>query len=66
MQKPRPITTEHLGQRKQQLLNRLSRSGAILVNDVVEDEFSQMSVSECRSFVQNVEQFLRSFIQQVT
>jgi hypothetical protein len=60
------VMCQHLSERKKQLLNRLSRSGEILVTPVVQDEFTQMSEPECRSFVQNVERYLKNFIAQVT
>jgi hypothetical protein len=41
------------------LLARLQRSGHLLVTPVTEDEFTQMSVKDCRDYVNSVENLLR-------
>ena len=64
--RPRPIICNQLSLRKQALLSRLSNSGKVLVTPLVEDEFSQMSEPECRSFVLGVEKSLRKLIALVT
>jgi hypothetical protein len=54
-----------LGKQKQQLLDRLSRVGAVFVNPITEDDFTQMTVPQCRKFVVGVENFLAKLAREI-
>jgi hypothetical protein len=56
------IPFDNLGKARNRLLERLAKSGHILVTPLLRDEFSQMNVRDCRDFVERVEDRLRSLI----
>jgi hypothetical protein len=59
MQTQGTINHDYLGKSRSKLLERLKRSGHLLVGPVVHEEFVQMSVKDCRDYVNSVENLLR-------
>jgi hypothetical protein len=58
-----PVTDyKYLGKSKSKLIDRLKTSGHLLITPDVEEDFLQMSVKECRGFVNNVENLLRKLV----
>lgn len=54
------VFNESLGAQRNALLARLKNSGQLLVTSKTMNEFSQMSVRECRAFVTGVEKLIRA------
>lgn len=54
-----PILNAALDKKRQRLFNRVAESGRFIATPLLVEEFAQMTVSECSSYVRGVELCLR-------
>lgn len=59
MQNTQAILNAKFDKRRELLLNRVAEAGKFLVSPLLIEEFSQMSLAECASYVRGVERYMR-------